>query len=121
MGMRSDGSELLSIAFAMREVADVDGRSTFLFALPADREWESELASLALAGPGGAVEMMENTEPAMAILRNPGTGQVRAVLRNLPALTSGFVTPSDLNLPTLEPGLEVIVSRGVPDTTAWRG
>ena len=119
MGMRSDGSELFSIAFAMREVADGDGRSTFLF-LPANPEWESELARLALAGPGGVVEMMENTEPAMAILRNPGTGQVRAVLRNLPGLPSGSVAPSDLNLSTLEPGLEVIVSRGVPDTTAWR-
>jgi len=119
-GMRSDGSELFSLAFDMREVADGDGRSTFLFALPARLEWESELASLALVGPGGMVKMMENTEPTMAILRDSSTGQVRAVLRNLPGLTSGSVAPSDLNLPTLEPGLEVIVSRGVPDTAAWR-
>ena len=119
-GMRSDGSELFSLAFDMREVADGDGRSTFLFAIPAGPQWESELASLSLAAPGRVVEMMRNSEPPMAILRDPVTGRVRAVLRNLSDLPAGPVAPGDLNLPALEPGLEVIVSRGVPDTTAWR-
>ena len=119
-GMRSDGSELFSLAFDMREVADGDGRSTFLFAIPAGPQWESELASLSLAAPGRVVEMMRNSEPPMAILRDPVTGRVRAVLRNLSDLPAGPVAPGDLNLPALQPGLEVIVSRGVPETAAWR-
>ena len=119
-GMRADGSELFSLAFDMWEVADGDGRTTFLFAIPAGPQWESELASLSLAAPGRVIEMMRNSEPPMAILRDPATGRVRAVLRNLSDLPAGPVAPGDLNLPALEPGLEVIVSRGVPDTAAWR-
>ena len=119
-GRRSDESELFSFTFDMREVADGDGRSTFLFALPARAEWESELASLVLSGPDGAVEMSDGSEPPMAIVRDPRTGQVRAVLRDLPDLPVGTLTRSDLDALAPEPGLEVMVSRGLPDAGAWR-
>ena len=73
----------------MQEMWDGDGRSGFTFALPVQAEWGSELASLALTGPGGTVEMREGSEPPMAIMRDLVTGHVRAILRDLPAGAMG--------------------------------
>ncbi|WP_420635129.1 leucine-rich repeat domain-containing protein [Candidatus Palauibacter sp.] len=116
-GSRADGSELFSLSFDMGEIWDGEGRSGFTFALPVQAEWESELASLALTGPGGTVEMREGSEPPMAILRDPVTGQVRAILRDLPA---GPLARSAADALAPEPGLEVMVSSGLPDASMWR-
>ena len=116
-GRRADGSELFLVSFDMAEIWDGDGRSDFAFALPVQSEWEAELASLVLAGagPDGTVEMREGSEPPMAILRDPQTGQVRAILRDLPA---GPLARSAAEAQA--PGLDVLFSRGIPDANAWR-
>ncbi|WP_419942005.1 Ig-like domain-containing protein [Candidatus Palauibacter sp.] len=116
-GRRADGSELFSLSFDMQEIWDGDGRSGFTFALPVQAEWESELASLALTGPGGTVEMREGSEPPMAIMRDPVTGHVRAILRDLPA---GAMGPGALDALAPEPGLDIMVSGGLPGSAAWR-
>ncbi|WP_419165231.1 Ig-like domain-containing protein [Candidatus Palauibacter sp.] len=116
-GRRVDGSELFSLSFNMPEIADGDGRSGFTFALPVRAEWEAELASLSLSGPGGTVEMREGSEPPLAILRDPRTGQVRAILRDLPA---DALARSDLDALAPAPGLEAMISSGLPDAAAWR-
>ena len=116
-GRRLDGSELFSLSFELPEIADGDGRSGFTFALPVQAEWETGLASLSLSGPGGTVEMREGSEPPLAILRDPRTGHVRAILRDLP---SGTVASSDLDALAPEPGLDVMISSGLPDAAAWR-
>ena len=116
-GRRADGSELFSLSFSLPEIADGDGSSGFTFALPVEAEWETDLASLSLTGPGGSVEMREGSEPPLAILRDPRTGQVRAILRDLPA---GPLASSDLDALAPEPGLEVLISHGLPDMAAWR-
>ncbi|WP_420440481.1 Ig-like domain-containing protein [Candidatus Palauibacter sp.] len=116
-GRRADGSELFSLDFQMGEIGDGDGQFGFSFSLPVEDEWESELASLSLSGPGGSVEMAEGSEPPMAILRDPGTGQVRAILRDLP---SGPLARSAADARAPEPGLEVMVSSGLPGAAAWR-
>ncbi|WP_423930275.1 Ig-like domain-containing protein [Candidatus Palauibacter sp.] len=116
-GRRVDGSELFSLSFNMPEIADGDGRSGFTFALPVQAEWETGLASLSLSGPGGVAEMREGSEPPLAILRDPRTGHVRAILRDLP---SGTVASSDLDALAPEPGLDVMISSGLPDAAAWR-
>ena len=116
-GRRADGSELFSISFRMVEVWDGDGGGAFTFALPVDPVWETELASLSLAGPGGAVEIAEGSEPPMAILRDPDTRQVRAILTDLPA---GPLARSAAGARAPEPGLEVMVSSGLPGASAWR-
>ena len=116
-GRRADGSELFSISFRMVEVWDGDGGGAFTFALPVDPVWETELASLSLAGPGGAVEIAEGSEPPMAIMRDPRTGQVRAILTDLPA---GPLARSAADARAPEPGLEVMVSSGLPGASAWR-
>ena len=54
-GRDADGGELFSLSFEMPEVADGDGSSSFVFALPVRAGWAGELASITLSGPGGAV------------------------------------------------------------------
>ncbi len=116
-GRRADGSNLFSLSFEMEEVMDGDGRSGFTFAIPAQDEWALELASLVLTGPDGSVEMREGSEPLMAIMRDPVTGQVRAILRDLPV---DAMAPGALDALAPEPGLEIMVSGGLPGVVAWR-
>ena len=81
--------------------------------------WESELTTLSLSGPGGSVEIAEGTAPPMAILRDPGTGQVRAIFRGLPTGPLALArSAADALAP--EPGLEALVSAGLPGAAAWR-
>ena len=84
MGRSDDGTELFSLAFAMPEVPDGDGSSSFAFVLPVGAGWEDDLAAITLTGPGGAVTLDGESDLAMAILRNPGSGQVRGILRDPP-------------------------------------
>lgn len=116
-GRRADGSELFSLRFGMAEIWDGDGSSGFTFALPVEPAWETELASLSVSGPGGSVEIAEGTAPPMAILRDPQTGQVRAIFRDLP---SGPLAQSAADARAPVPGLEVMVSSGLPAPADWR-
>ena len=116
-GARGDGSELFSLSFAMPEIADGDGSSSFVFALPVEEAWPAELASLSLSGPGGAAEMTSGSEPPMAIVRDPATGRVRAIFRHLPA---GSLARGAAEAQAPEPGLQIMVSHGLPDMAAWR-
>ncbi|WP_419858571.1 hypothetical protein [Candidatus Palauibacter irciniicola] len=116
-GRRADGGELFSLAFTMAGLWDGDGRSGFSFALPVQPAWATELTSLVLSGPDGSVEMTEGSEPPVAILRDPGTGQVRAILTDLPP---GPLAESAAEDRAPEPGLEVMVSSGLPGASAWR-
>ena len=116
-GRRADGSDLFSFTFGVPQLGDGDGRSGFTFALPVQAAWEAELVSLVLAGPGSTVEMRNGSEPPMAIMRDPATGQVRAILRDLPAASMG---PGALDALAPEPGLDIMVSGGLPGAAAWR-
>lgn len=118
-GRTADGDVLFSLSFDMPEVADGEGRSSFAFALPIRAGWEGELASIALSGPGGTAVLDGDTDRPMVILRNPGSGQVRAFLRNPPlgALAGGRVDVGSLSP---EPGLEALFSRGLPGPREWR-
>ena len=117
---RLDGSELFSFAFDMQQLAHGDGRSSFIFALPVQPTWESELVSLVLSGPHGEVEIRERSEPPMAILRDPQTGEVRAILRNLPDLRAGSLADMNLGTTTRASALDVMISHGLPTRRDWR-
>ena len=117
LGRRADGTELFSASFDMNEVMDGDGRSGFVFALPAQPQWATELASLVLIGPNGSVEIREGSEPPMAVMRDPRTGEVRAILRDLPA---DPMAPGALDGLAPVPGLEIVVSGGLPGVAEWR-
>ena len=117
-GKTTSGRELFSLSFTMPEVADGEGSSGFAFVLPVRSGWVGELTSITLAGPGGSFILNDDSDLAMVILRNPRTGEVRAILRDLPdpaAAQADAVSTFQAG-----PALEVLFSRGIPDAAAWR-
>ena len=117
-GSTEGGSELFSLSFDMPQVADGDGSSSFAFVLPVRSGWEGNLAVVTLSGPGGSVALDGESDHAMAILRNPVTGQVRAILRDLPRMDGAQADAVDAL--GAGQGLETLFSRGIPDATDWR-
>ena len=115
-GYTAGGAELFSLSFTMSETADGDGRSSFAFVLPVRPGWEGTLASITLSGPGGSARLDGDTDLPMAILRNPRTRQIRGIISNPPLETQAAADAGA----ALAPGLEVLLSRGIPDTAAWR-
>ena len=116
-GRTANGRQLFSFSFAMPEVADGDGSSSFAFVLPARPGWAGALASITLSGPGGSVTVDGESDLPMAILRNPRTGQVRGILRDLPPATQAARAALGR---AAGPELEVLISRVIPDAAAWR-
>ena len=117
IGRTGDGDVLFSLPFQMPEVADGDGRSSFTFVLPVQPEWADQLTSITLSGPGGSVTLDQGTNRPVTILRNPRTGQIRAILRGAAAAPESVdATVSALSL---DPGLERLSSRGIPDPEGW--
>ena len=114
-GQTTSGGDLFSIAFTMPEVADGDGSSSFAVVLPVKPGWAGNLASITFAGPGGSFTLDGASDLPMAILRNPRTGQVRGILRNLPQADAAAALA-----PQAGPdSLDVLFSHGIPDAAAW--
>ncbi len=116
-GNTAGGSELFSFSFAMPEVADGDGSSSFAFVLPVRPGWAETLAVITLSGPGGSFTLDGESDLGMAILRNPRTGQVRGILRDHPPPNGAA---ADAVGQSVETGLDVLFSRGIPGAEAWR-
>ena len=116
-GRTAAGNELFSFTFTMPEMADGDGSSSFAFVLPVRPDWPDNLASITLTGPGGSFTLDGASNLPMAILRNPRTGQIRGILRDLASATQ---VPADASGQAAGPGLEVLFSRGLPGGDAWR-
>ena len=118
VGRADAGTVLFSLDFEMPVVADGDGSSSFLFMLPVQPAWEGRLASVTLTGPGGSATLDENSRRPMAILRDPGTRRIRAILRDLPpSVETQAVADTAI---ARDPGIEVLFSRGIPGPGAWR-
>lgn len=81
-GHSSAGNELFALSFDMPEVADGGGATGFAFVLPAEPGWAGNLARITLSGPGGSVRLDQDTDLGLAIVRDPRSGQVRAILRD---------------------------------------
>ena len=112
-GRTGGGAELFSFDFDMPELSE--GGSSFAFVLPVRSGWADSLASITLSGPGDRYTTLDaDSDLPMAILRDPVTGQVRAFLRDVPALADAGADALELA------GLSVLFSRGVPDADAWR-
>ena len=114
-GRTFSGGELFSLSFAMPEVADSDGSSSFAFVLPVQPGWAGNLASITLSGPGGSATLDSDTDLSMAILLDPSTGQVRGILRDLPQADRAAALAPQADLDSLD----VLFSRGIPDASAW--
>ena len=117
-GRTAGGTELFSLRFAMPRAADGDGGSGFAFVLPAEPGWASELVGITLAGPGGTFALNDDSDLPMAILRDPRTGHVRGVLREVPPPAQAAMDATGRS--GAGPELEMLFSRGMPGAAAWR-
>lgn len=136
-GLTAREDTLFSFSFAMPETGLGDGESAFAFVIPAQSSWADSLDRIVLIGPGGS-DAVGRGDPvgladtgggagrgagpqspgrASVLLIDERSGRVRGFLRDSPGQTL-TVRATSLRLP--EPGLEAVVSRGVPDSTAWR-
>lgn len=117
-GRGTDGAVLFSLDFDMAVTADGDEREGFVFAVPFRSEWADALAEIRLSGPSGDATIDRNTDRPAVIVRDPGTGQVRAILRDAIVAAAAAADPA-----AVMPGgrrLEVLTSSGIPDRSAWR-
>ena len=117
-GRGTDGAVLFSLDFEMATAADGDERMGFVFAVPFRSEWADALAEITLSGPSGYATIDRNTDRPAVILRDPDTGQVRAILRGAMTAAAAAADPA-----AIVPGgnrLEVLMSSGIPDRSAWR-
>lgn len=117
-GRTVDGREVFSLRFGMPEVADGDGSSSFVFALPVGAGWAGNLAAITLSGPGGTVTMDGDTDRPMVIIRDPRTGQMRSIVRGVRA--EELPQADAAGGPTRGSGPGVLASRGIPDADAWQ-
>lgn len=117
-GATSDGERLFSLDFEMPEIADSDSARAFNFALPVEPGWADALALITLSGPGGSDSLGAASHESVTILLDPRTGQVRAILRDLPR-PSAIQAAMGGHAASLG-GFEVLFSRGIPDAEAWR-
>lgn len=111
VGEAEDGRPLFDRAFAMAQVADGDGRSSFVFALPVRDGWADTLARIVLSGPEGTAELRAESHPPMTLWRDPDTGQVRGILQGQDELPQRELNVRNLNRQ---------VSRGIPRREAWQ-
>ena len=109
-GTTVGGSEAFSFTFDMPETWDVDDeRSGFVFAIPVT--WPEALGRVSLTGGNDSAILDGSTDSPMTILRDPVTGEVRAILRRPVAQAMEAVG---------ELGLKVLFSPGIPDEVLQR-
>ena len=111
-----DGRILFTLDFDMSEIADGDGDRSFAFAVPVSSNWRDRLVRISLSGPEGYVEMARDGGRSTVLLRNQSDGQVRGFMRGWPE-TGATVRGARRVLP--EPGLDVMVSPGIPNPADW--
>ena len=114
-GQSVNGITVFSVDFDMAELGDGPGNA-FAFVLPVQPGWSERLYSITLSGPEGIVFLDRDSDLSAALLLDRDTRTVRGILRDW--LDPSGVSPSvRTTLP--EPGLEIVVSPGVPDPNSW--
>ncbi len=120
-GSDAAGRDLFELHFEMPRIGDGDGASSFAFALPVRSGWAEGLASLTLSGPGGSATLDDESGRTAALALDPVSGRVRALLREVPpaALAAASLAHGVAEALSLDPDLQVQISRGIPDPADW--
>lgn len=100
----------------MPTVSDGNGSSSFVFSLPARPEWAGRLANITLTGPEGSATLTSESTRSLAILRDPRSGQMRGILRDVSNATQAV---ADVMGQVAGSQFEVLFSRGIPDAADW--
>ena len=114
-GFSADGFALFTVDFGMAELADGEG-NVFAFIIPLQPNWAERLYSISFSGPEGAVSVGRHNDLGAALLLDRNTGTVRGILRDWQVASSGLPSARPV-LP--EPGLEIVVSPGIPEPDSW--
>ena len=93
----------LRFAFGFTPDPVEHGGAHFLFSVPYDMERDGPLARAVLSGPGGEFTLKRSGTAPMAIIRDRGTGLVRAIRRDWEA------GPARLGS-----DMDILVSDGLP-------
>ena len=115
VGEDTAGNTLFTLSFSMSKVADGEGGG-FAFTVPVRSEWSGRLSRITLSGPDGFVEMTRDSDQSAALLLDQSTGKVRGILRDWP---EPGTTVGAARRVVPEPGLEVVISSGIPNATDW--
>ncbi|MDE2654100.1 MAG: Ig-like domain-containing protein [Gemmatimonadota bacterium] len=114
VGRDSAGATLFSISFDMPEIADGDGSRGFAFALPTHPDWAATLDAITLSGPKGSATIHRSGDSVAAMLRDPATGHVRAIVEDwdrAAGRTIAELFPESV--------VHVSLSRGIPERAEW--
>ncbi len=114
-GRAANGGVLFEMDFGMSELG-CGGGHVFAFVLPARADWAERLYRITLSGPEGVVSVGRDSDLGAALLFDRDTGMARGILRDWPD-PSDALLGARRTLP--EPGLEIVVSPGVPDPDSW--
>lgn len=100
-GLGADGQTEFSLSFTPTPLEF--GGSAFVFLVPYEAEWADDLERLVLTGPEGEHALTRDGGSEMAVLTDPTTGRIRAMIRDW----DGGPLPG-------EGSAKVTITRGVP-------
>ncbi len=100
-GLGANGETRFSLSFS--PIPLDHGGSSFVFFIPYQREWADNLERMVLTGPEGEYTLTRDGEPEMAVLTDPVTGRVQAIVSDW----DGGPLPG-------EERANVTVTRGIP-------
>jgi len=114
-GNSADRGVLFTLDFDMEKIADGEG-GFFAFTVPMDADWLPVLEVITLDGPEGNVSIDRRTGQPGALLLDGVTGRVRGILTDWEDTAQDTAFNRSM---TPESGLEIVISRGVPDSAEW--
>ena len=100
-GLGAGGETLFSLSFTPTPLEH--GGGTFVYFVPYDSGWTDDLDRMVLDGPEGEYTMTRDGESEMAVLTDPATGLIQAIIRNW----DGGPLPGEATA-------EVTITRGIP-------
>ena len=100
-GLGVDGRREFSVSFSATPLEF--GGGGFVFLVPWEPDWADTLDRLVLTGPEGADTVTRTSSPAMAVVTDPSTGTIRAIIRDW----DGGPIPG-------EGAAQVTITRGIP-------
>ena len=115
VGEDERGGTLFSLRFGMAEIDHSEG-GLFAFIVPVRPDWPGRLERITLSGPEGVATLGDEDYWFAALLLDDATGRIRGILRDWPEPDNTLQSARRI-LP--EPGLEVVISRGIPNRDDW--
>ena len=100
-GLGPDGRTGFSLSFSPTPLEH--GGGGFVFFVPWEADWADSLDRIVLSGPEGEYTLTRSGEPPMAVVTDPATGRIRAIVRDW----DGGPLPG-------EGTAEVTITRGIP-------